>query len=59
MGKESSKLENDLESLRTRIQTSKRKLRESEIKAGKLRSSIETALLSPEKAKRNRKPGTA
>jgi chaperonin cofactor prefoldin len=56
MGKESSKLEDDLEGLRKRIQTSKRKLRESEIKARKLRSSIETALLSPEKARRNRKP---
>lgn len=51
MGKESSKLEKDLEGLRKRIQTSKRKLRETEIRAGKLRSSIETALVSSDKAK--------
>jgi chaperonin cofactor prefoldin len=55
MGKESSKLEKDLEGLRKRIQTSKRKLREAEIQAGKLRSSIETALLAPDKAKKTDK----
>lgn len=55
MGKESSKLEKDLEGLKKRIQTSKRKLREAEIKAGKLRSSIETALLDPDKATRSNK----
>jgi len=54
MGKESSKLENDLEGLRKRIQTSKRKLREAEIQAGKLRSSIETAILTPEQGKRRK-----
>jgi chaperonin cofactor prefoldin len=55
MGKESSKLENDLEGLKKRIQTSRKKLREAEIKARKLQSSIETALLTPEKAKRSNK----
>jgi chaperonin cofactor prefoldin len=55
MGKESSKLEKDLEGLKKRIQTSRKKLREAEIKARNLQSSIETALLAPEKAKRNRK----
>jgi chaperonin cofactor prefoldin len=55
MGKESSKLERDLEGLKRRIQTSRKKLREAELKAKKLRSSIETALLAPEKGKRNRK----
>jgi chaperonin cofactor prefoldin len=54
MGTESTKLEKDLEGLKKRIQTSKRKLREAEIKARKLQSSIETALLAPEKVKRNR-----
>lgn len=55
MGKESSDLEKDLDGLRKRIQSSKKKLREAEIKAGKLRSSIESALLKPEKAKRNKR----
>jgi chaperonin cofactor prefoldin len=55
MGKESSKLEKDLEGLKKRIQTSRKKLREAEIKARNLQSSIETALLALEKAKRHRK----
>lgn len=54
MGTESTKLEKDLEGLKKRIQASKRKLRESEVKARKLQSSIQTALLAPEKTKRNR-----
>ena len=54
MGTESTKLEKDLEGLKKRIQTSKRKLREAEVKARKLQSSIQTALLTPEKAKRNK-----
>ncbi|MGH7941978.1 MAG: hypothetical protein ACREFR_13005 [Limisphaerales bacterium] len=55
MGKESSDLEKDLEGLKKRIQSSKKKLREAEIKAGELRSSIESALLKPEKVKRNKR----
>ena len=54
MGTERTKLEKDLEGLKKRIQTSKRKLREAEVKARKLQSSIQTALLAPEKVKRNR-----
>ena len=54
MGKEDSKLGNDLEGLKKRIQTSKRKLREAEQKARVLQSSIETAFLARERAKRNR-----
>lgn len=56
MGKESSKLEKDLEGLKKRIQTSRKKLCEAEMKARDLRSSIETALLTPGKPKRPRKP---
>ncbi|MGH7942196.1 MAG: hypothetical protein ACREFR_14105 [Limisphaerales bacterium] len=56
MGKEEdSKLEKDLEGLKKRILASKRKLREAEIKARKLRSSIDTGLMAPERAKRNRR----
>jgi len=54
MGTERSKLEKDLDGLKKRIQTSKSKLREAEIKAGKLQRSIETAILAPEKVKRNK-----
>jgi chaperonin cofactor prefoldin len=55
MGKESSKLEKDLEGLKKRIQTSRKKLREAEIKARNLQSSIETALVAPDKARRNKR----
>jgi chaperonin cofactor prefoldin len=55
MGKESSKLEKDLDGLKKRIQTSRKKLREAEIKARNLQSSIATALLAPDKARRNKR----
>jgi chaperonin cofactor prefoldin len=55
MGRESSKLEKDLEGLKKRIQRSQKKLSEAEIKAKKLKSSIETALFTPEKAGRSKR----
>jgi chaperonin cofactor prefoldin len=56
MAPEKSKLENDLERLRKRIQTSKRRLREAERKGEDLQVSIAAAMLARENIKRTRKP---